>query len=196
MDRRTDIAKSTSATHEFHLPPEPASARDRPERRKTMMRPAKAGQGPRRQTLFGLGPVNTTGAAATGVSFSQFQERGVTHTGCLLATSDDEMGKTGPVPSGCRENGAILRCRPRRWTRHSRRPPPRLAPFSPATLSTPVVLTGPRASAGPHRAAAQPPDRDPEWARAASRQDRAAATACAAASGRAAPRCRQRSLPR
>jgi hypothetical protein len=49
-------------------------------------------------------------------------------TGCLLATSDDEMRKNGPVPWGCGENRAILRCRPRRWTRHSRRPPPRLHP--------------------------------------------------------------------
>jgi hypothetical protein len=25
----------------------------------------------------------------------------VTHTGCLLATSDDEIGKIGPGPKGC-----------------------------------------------------------------------------------------------
>jgi hypothetical protein len=25
----------------------------------------------------------------------------VTNTGCLLATSDNEIGKIGPVPSGC-----------------------------------------------------------------------------------------------
>jgi len=31
------------------------------------------------------------------------------------ATSDNEIGKTGPVPSGCGANSAILRCRPRRW---------------------------------------------------------------------------------
>ena len=31
------------------------------------------------------------------------------------ATSDNEIGKTGPVPSGCGGNSAILRCRPRRW---------------------------------------------------------------------------------
>jgi hypothetical protein len=39
------------------------------------------------------------GWAATGANFSQFEKRGVTHTGCLLATSDGEMGKIGPVPS-------------------------------------------------------------------------------------------------
>jgi hypothetical protein len=33
----------------------------------------------------------------------------------LRATSDDEMGKIGPSPSGCGVNPAILRCHPRRW---------------------------------------------------------------------------------
>ena len=28
----------------------------------------------------------------------------MTHTGCLLATIDDEMGKIGPGPKGCGEN--------------------------------------------------------------------------------------------
>ena len=28
----------------------------------------------------------------------------MTDTGCLLATIDEEMGKIGPVPSGCGEN--------------------------------------------------------------------------------------------
>jgi hypothetical protein len=31
-----------------------------------------------------LGPVNTIGMVATGADFSEFQERGATHTGCLL----------------------------------------------------------------------------------------------------------------
>jgi hypothetical protein len=97
--------------------------------------------------------------------------RGV-DTGCLLATNDDELGKIGLVPSastparknrvpgasGCGANPAILHSRPRRWTRHSLRarlPTPatrtcrrgprlRLAGFSFATPSNPVVLTGPR----------------------------------------------------
>ena len=68
----------------------------------------------------------------------------MTHTGCLLATIDDEMGKIGPGPKGCGENPAILHSRPRRWTRHSLQTRLRLAEFSPATPSTPVVLTGPR----------------------------------------------------
>ena len=45
----------------------------------------------------------------------------MTHTGCLLATSDDEMGEFGPVPSGWGENPAILHSRPRQWTRHGLR---------------------------------------------------------------------------
>ena len=48
----------------------------------------------------------------------------------LRATRDDEMGKIGPSPSGCGENRSILRSRPRRWTRHSLRTPPRLDRFS------------------------------------------------------------------
>ena len=51
----------------------------------------------------------------------------------LRATSDDEMGKIGPSPSGCGANRAILRCHPRLWTRHSLRIPSRLARFSSAT---------------------------------------------------------------
>jgi hypothetical protein len=34
------------------------------------------------------------------------------------------MGKTGPVPSGCGANRAILRSRPQRWARHSPRARP------------------------------------------------------------------------
>ena len=81
----------------------------------------------------------------------------MTHTGCLLATIDDEMGKIGPGPKGCGANPAILHSRPRRWTRHSLRTrlhlhptdedlsagAPGLAEFSLATPSAPVVLTGP-----------------------------------------------------
>ncbi|SPE30299.1 hypothetical protein SBA5_780003 [Candidatus Sulfotelmatomonas gaucii] len=52
----------------------------------------------------------------------------MTDTGCLLARSDNEIGKIGHGPKGCGENRAILRCRPRQWARHSRRPPPRLHP--------------------------------------------------------------------
>jgi hypothetical protein len=40
------------------------------------------------------------------------------HTGCLLATSGNEIEKFGPSPSGCGANRAILHSRPRRWTRH------------------------------------------------------------------------------
>ncbi len=50
--------------------------------------------------------------AATGATFSQFEDRGVTDTGRLLATIDDEMRKNGPVPKGCGENPAILDGRP------------------------------------------------------------------------------------
>ena len=42
-------------------------------------------------------------------------------TGCLLATSDNAIGKIGPGPSGCGEKQAILHSRPRRWARHSLR---------------------------------------------------------------------------
>ena len=43
----------------------------------------------------------------------------MTHTGCLIATSDNEIGKTGPGPEGCGENRAILHYRLRLWARHS-----------------------------------------------------------------------------
>ena len=56
-----------------------------------------------------LGPVNTIGMAATGAHFAQFEKRGATDTGapgalvrwggdtgCILATSDEEMGKWVP----------------------------------------------------------------------------------------------------
>ena len=36
----------------------------------------------------------------------------MTHTGCLLATIDDEIGKIGHGPKGCGENRAILHSRP------------------------------------------------------------------------------------
>ena len=52
------------------------------------------------------GPVNATGMAATGAGFAQFEERGETDTGCIFATSDEEMGKTGPRPSGLRRKSA------------------------------------------------------------------------------------------
>ena len=60
----------------------------------------------------------------------------------LRATIDDEIGKIGPSPSGCGENRAILRCHPRRWTRHSLRIPPRLARFSSATPPARKLITG------------------------------------------------------
>ena len=62
----------------------------------------------------------------------------MTHTGCLLATSDAEIGKIGPSPSGCGEKRAILHSRPRRWARHSLRARLRLARFALATLSTAI----------------------------------------------------------
>jgi hypothetical protein len=45
---------------------------------------------------------------ATGDNFAQFEEGGVTDTGCILATTDEEMRKIGPVPPGCGENPLIL----------------------------------------------------------------------------------------
>jgi hypothetical protein len=52
----------------------------------------------------------------------------VTHTGCLLATSDNEIGKIDLSPSGCGENRAILHSRPRWWTGHGIRARLRLHP--------------------------------------------------------------------
>jgi hypothetical protein len=69
----------------------------------------------------------------------------VTHTGCLLATSDEEVRKIGPSPSGCGENRAILHSRPRRWARHSLRARLRLARFSLATPPARKLITGSRA---------------------------------------------------
>ena len=86
-----------------------------------------------------LGSVHTSGVVAPGASFFEFKERGVTHTGCLLATSDAEIGKTDPGPQGCGANRAILHSRPRRWARHSLRTRLRLAEFSLATPSASVV---------------------------------------------------------
>jgi hypothetical protein len=43
-----------------------------------------------------LGAAHITQTVATGDDFFQFEERGATHTGCLLATIDEEMGKIGP----------------------------------------------------------------------------------------------------
>jgi hypothetical protein len=81
-----------------------------------------------------LGCIDIYEWAATGAIFSQVEERGATHTGCLLATSDEEMRKNGPVPPGCGANRAILHSRPRQWTHHSLRARLRLARFSLATL--------------------------------------------------------------
>ena len=53
-----------------------------------------------------------------GAGFTQFEERGETDTGCILATSDEEMGKVGADPPGCGENPARLCYRPRQWGRH------------------------------------------------------------------------------
>jgi hypothetical protein len=53
---------------------------------------------PDRPGVESLGCIDIYGWAATGAIFFQIKKRGVTHTGCLLATSDDEMGKNGPVP--------------------------------------------------------------------------------------------------
>ena len=77
----------------------------------------------------------TSRTAATGANFPECKERGVTNTGRILATSDTAIGKIRPVPPGCGENRAILRCHPCMGTCHTLRTPPRLAPFSPATLS-------------------------------------------------------------
>jgi len=131
-----------------------------------------------------LGPVNTTGVAGAGSQF--FSIRGMrsdaypgvpvnkvqgVDIGCLLATRDDEMRKTGPGPEastqtckvhtfgtrGCGANPgspatglgrwggnrAIRRSRPRPWNHQSLRARPSLARFSLATPTAPVVLTGP-----------------------------------------------------
>jgi hypothetical protein len=124
-------------------------------------------------TLSGrsLGPVNTSGVACAGSQF--FSIRGVRNdayrgprgrvfvrgvdTGCLLATIDEEMRKTGPGLQGCGANWAIHCCRFRLWTRHSLQTPPSLSPrrrrpvrggpglarFSLATPAASVLLTGP-----------------------------------------------------
>ena len=47
-----------------------------------------------------LGPVHTIRAVAPGAKFFEFKERGVTHTGCLLATIDAEIGKIVAGASG------------------------------------------------------------------------------------------------
>jgi hypothetical protein len=43
-----------------------------------------------------------------GANFYEVKERGATDTGCLLATSDAEIGKIGPSPSGFGENPAYF----------------------------------------------------------------------------------------
>src|SRR5580700_10279156 len=89
-----------------------------------------------------LEPVINFPTGGAGSQFSQFAKRGVTNIGNLRATSDKEMRKIGPSPSGCGENRAILRCRAPQWGRHSLRPPPRLARFSLATLPARKLITG------------------------------------------------------
>uniref|UniRef100_E6QIQ6 Uncharacterized protein n=1 Tax=mine drainage metagenome TaxID=410659 RepID=E6QIQ6_9ZZZZ len=82
---------------------------------------------------------------ATGVTFSQFKERGAMNVWYLRATRDKEMRKSGLVPSGCGENWATLRCRVRIWNHQTLHPPPIescMAQFSLATPSAPIVLTG------------------------------------------------------
>jgi hypothetical protein len=79
---------------------------------------------------------------ALGANFPQFKERGATNMEYLRATSDEEMGKTGPCPAGCGANRAMRRSRPRRWTRHSLRARPRLARFSLATPPARKLITG------------------------------------------------------
>ena len=59
-----------------------------------------------------LGCIDIQRRVTLGVNFCEVKERGATDTGCLLATSDTEIGKIGPSPSGCGENRLILRCRP------------------------------------------------------------------------------------
>src|ERR1035438_7805826 len=104
-----------------------------------------------------LGPVNTTGVVSTGDNFCEFKERGVMHTGCLLATSDDEIGKLArpfraggksgptsffpstvapPQPSGSASSPP-----------HGRRPirgGPGSGPIFSRNAIHPVVLTSPR----------------------------------------------------
>jgi len=63
------------------------------------------------------------------------------------ATSNNEVGKIGPVPADCGENRPILRCRPQFWNRL--RTPPCLPRFLRAAPSAPIVLTGPRLSDTP-----------------------------------------------
>ena len=72
--------------------------------------------------------------AATGADFAQIEKRGATDTARILATSDKEMRKIGPVPSGCGEDEFRLRSRPWQWSRANLRTPPRLNSSSRATL--------------------------------------------------------------
>jgi len=64
----------------------------------------------------------------------------VTNTGAIIATSDDEIEKMAPVPSGCGENPLRRRCRPLNLEPPNRSGPSCLTGFSLATLSTPVGL--------------------------------------------------------
>jgi len=78
----------------------------------------------------------------------------VTNTGCLLMTSDNEIGKIGPVPSGCGaipgfpatslgrwgENRAILRYRPRLWNHQSRSPSAPHPIDEDLSMGTPISL--------------------------------------------------------
>ena len=102
-----------------------------------------------------LGPVDTIGMKAAGASFSEFQERGVTHTGVtrrknsvgwsgyrVSASEERQRNRENRPLRIVNENLSILRCHPRRWTRHSRSPPPHLDRFSLITPSIPIVLTG------------------------------------------------------
>ena len=52
-------------------------------------------------------------AIATGADFLEFSERGANSSRPTGVTSDNEIGKIGPVPSGCGANRSILRCHPR-----------------------------------------------------------------------------------
>jgi len=56
----------------------------------------------------------------------------------LGARSDAYRASASDERQQNRKNRPRLRCRPRRWAHHSRRPPPRLARFSPATTPVPI----------------------------------------------------------
>jgi len=76
-----------------------------------------------------LGCIDIYGAQRREPFFS-VRGRGATHTGCLLATIDEEMRENGPSLRVAVKIPAILHCRPEGGPAHSLRPPLVWAGFS------------------------------------------------------------------